>query len=95
MEFYRFVINCVKRRKRGKIKETHNTWWWNEQVKDAIDRKKKAFKLCCTNQSAESKNNYRKAKNDAKKVIAKATKQETEEEMNVLCTKPNDVLKFV
>ena len=59
-----------------------NTWWWNEQVKDAIDRKKKAFKLWCTNRSAENKNKYTKAR--TKKVIAKAMKQEAEEEINVL-----------
>ena len=43
----------------------------------------------------ESKNNYRKARNETKKVIAKAMKQEAEEEMNAPCTKPNDVFKFV
>ena len=72
-----------------------NTWWWNEQVGDAIDRKNKAFKLWCTNRSMESKNKYRKARNETKKVIAKAVKQEAEEVMSVLCTKPNDVFKFV
>ena len=51
--------------------------------------------LWCTNRSAESKNHYRKARNETKKVIAKHMKQEAEEEMNVLCTKPNDVFKFV
>ena len=40
-----------------------NTWWWSEQVKDAIDRKKKAFKLWCTNRSMECKINYGKARN--------------------------------
>ena len=82
----------------GKTKATGsrgNTWWWNEQVKDAIDRKKKAFKLWCTNRSAECKNSNRKARNETKKVIAKAMKQEAEEEMNVLCTKPNDFFRFV
>ena len=72
-----------------------NTWWWNEQVKDAINREKKAFKLWYTNRSAENNNKYRKARNETKKVIAKAMRQEAEEEMNVLCTKPNDVFKFV
>ena len=56
---------------------------------------KKAFKLWCTNRSAENKNKYRKARNETKKVIAKAMRQEAEKEMNVLCTKPNDVFKFV
>ena len=58
-----------------------------------IDRKKKVFKLWCTNRSMESKINYRKARNETKKVISRAMKQEAEEEMNVLCTKPNDLFK--
>ena len=82
---------CGKTKARG---DRGNTWWWNEQVKDAIDQKKKAFKLWCTNRSAENKNKYRKARNKTKKVIAKAMRQEAKE-MNVLCTKPNDVFKFV
>ena len=32
-----------------------NTWWWNKQVKDAKDWKKKAFKLWYTNRFAERK----------------------------------------
>ena len=62
---------CEKTKARG---SRGNTWWWNEQVNDAIDRKKKAFKLWCMNGPAESKNNYRKARNETKKVIAKAMK---------------------
>ena len=53
------------------------------------------FTTSVTNRSAENKNKYRKARNETKKVIAKAMRQEAEEEMNVLCTKPNDVFKFV
>ena len=79
---------CGKTKARG---DRGNTWWWNEQVKDAIDRKKKAFKLWCTNRSEENK--YRKARNETKKVIAKTMRQEAEEGM--LCTEPNDVFKFV
>ena len=33
--------------------------------------------------------------NELEKVIAKTMKQEAEEEMSVLCTKPNDVFQFV
>ena len=81
-------------RKGASEERSRNLWWWNEQVKDAIDRKKTAFKLWYTNRSVESKNNYyRTARNETKRVIAKVMKQEAEE-MNVLCTKPNDVFKF-
>ena len=72
-----------------------NTWWWNEQVKEAIDRKKKAFKTWCKNRSAKNKSNYRKARNRTRKVVAKAMKQAAEEEMKVLYNKSNDVFKLV
>ena len=37
---------CDELRGKTKARESRgNTWWWNEQVKDAIDRKKKVFKL--------------------------------------------------
>ena len=72
-----------------------NTWWWNKQVKEAIDRKKKAFKTWCKNRSAENKSNYRKARNRTRKVVAKAMKQAAEEEMKVLYNKSNDVFKLV
>ena len=72
-----------------------NTWWWNEQVKEAINRKKKAFNTWCKNRSPENKNNYRKARNQTKEVVAKAMKQAAEEEMKVLCDRPNEVFKLV
>ena len=72
-----------------------NTWWWNEQVKEVIHRKKKAFKTWCKNRSAENKSNYRKARNRTKKVVAKAMKQVAEEYMKVLYNKSNDVFKLV
>ena len=43
---------CGKTKARG---DRGNTWWWNEQVKDAIDRKKKALKSRCTNRYAQNK----------------------------------------
>ena len=72
-----------------------NTWWWNKLVKEAIDRKKKAFKTWCKNRSAENKSNYRKARNRTKKVVAKAMKQAAEEEMKVLYYKSNDIFELV
>ena len=72
-----------------------NTWWWNKQVKEAIDRKKKAFTTWCKNRSAENESNYRKARNRRRKVVAKAIKQAAEEEMKVLYNKSNDVFKLV
>ena len=61
----------------------------------ALDRKKKAFNTWCKNRSPENKNNHRKVRNQTKKVVAKAIKRTAEEEMKVLCDKPNDVFKLV
>ena len=85
---------CEERRKKGRRDQGNTWWWWNEQVKEAIDRKKKAFKTWCKNRSAENKSNYRKARNRTRKVIAKAMKQAAEE-MKVLYNKANDVFKLV
>ena len=59
---------CAKTKGR---RDQENTWWWNEQVKEAIDRKKKAFKTWCKNRSAENKSNYRKARNRQRKWLQK------------------------
>ena len=40
-------------------------------------------------------NNYRKARNQTTKVVAKTMKLATEVEMKVLCDKPNEVFKLV
>ena len=83
----------MERRKGEEIRETHGGGMSN--VKEAIDRKKKAFKTWCKNRSAENKSNYRKARNRTKKLVAKAMKQSAEKEIKVLYNKSNDVFKLV
>ena len=74
-----------------------NTWWWNEQVTKAINRKKKHLIRGTRITHRKIKNNYRKARNQTKKVVAKAMQKvaKVEEEMKVLCDKPNKVFKLV
>ena len=82
----------------GKIKgrrDRGNTWWWNEEVKDAIKIKKKAFSEWCKNRSEENKDSYKKQKNRTKKVVATAMKKEAERELEGLCGKPNNVFRLV
>ena len=83
---------CVKKNVR---KNGENKWWGNEEVRNAIARKKEAFKTFCKTGLEEHKISYWKMKNQTKKVIAKAMNTEAEKEMEELCNKPNKIFKFV
>ena len=83
---------CEKKKVRKNI---GNKWWWNEVVRNAIARKKEAFKTFCITGLEEHKIFYRKMRNQTKKVIAKAMKREAEKEMEELREKPNKIFKFL
>ena len=40
--------------KRGR-RSKGDTWWWNEEVKEAVSRKKEAHKAMCQNITEENK----------------------------------------
>ena len=88
-------MSYVGRRKSEKMEEIK--WWWNEKMRNAIARKKKAFKTFCKTGLEEHKIFYKKMRNQTKKVIAKAIKTEAEKEMEELREKPNPnkIFKFV
>ena len=47
--------------KRGR-RSKGNTWWWNEEVKEAVSRKK-AHKAMCQNSTVENMRRYKRMKN--------------------------------
>ena len=51
--------------------------------------------MLCKNNQRKIKVIYRRAKNQATKVVAKTMKYEAEKKMNVLSNKSNDALKIV
>ena len=53
----------TKRGRRGK----GDTWWWNEEVKEAVSRRKDAQKAMCWNSTEENNRRYESMKNKAKK----------------------------
>jgi len=63
-------------------------------VKDAIARKKKAYKDMCKLGSEENKLKYRKTRSETKKPVARAMRREAEKETKELCKKPNNVFKL-
>ena len=81
-------------KKKGR-RDRGDTWWWNEEVKEAIADKKVAFKELCKNRTEENKVRYVRMRNRAKRVVAKAMKEEAVQELKELDKSPNEVFKFV
>ena len=46
-----------------------DTWWSNEEVKEAVSRKKDAHKAMCQNSTEGNKRRYKSMKNKAKKAF--------------------------
>ena len=57
-------------KKRGRRSEG-DTWWWNEEVKDAISLKKEAHKAMCQNSTQENKR-HKSMTNKANKAVSKS-----------------------
>ena len=58
------------RRNRGDI------WWWNEEVKNIIARKKVTYKELCRFPSEQNKAKYKRIRNQTRKIIATAMRME-------------------
>ncbi|XP_063846034.1 craniofacial development protein 2-like [Scylla paramamosain] len=56
----------------GKPKEEKDTWWWNDEVQAAIKDKKLALKQMKDIENDTTKENYRQAKKQAKRAVARA-----------------------
>ena len=51
----------VCRKKRWRINKG-DTWWWSEEVKEAVSRKKNAHNAMCQNNSEENKRRHKSMK---------------------------------
>ncbi|XP_068674313.1 uncharacterized protein [Montipora foliosa] len=81
-------------KKKGRT-DQGDTWCWNEDVKEAIPRKKDAHKEMCKSGTEANKARYKNMKNRAKKVVAKAMKETAERELRGLSEHPNKVFELV
>ena len=61
--------NIVGKTRRGKQRQKE-TWWWNEEVQEALKTKKKAFKILQNTNSMEDLETYRTAKRAAKRAVS-------------------------
>eukprot|EP00795_Rhopilema_esculentum_P005427 gene5427-600_t len=57
-------------------------WWWNQDVRGAITKKKESFRKWKKQPSDENKSCYTKDKKEAKKVVARTIKKEAEKELD-------------
>ena len=61
-----------------KRKSKDDSWWWNEEVKEAVSRKKDAHKVKCQNNTEENKRMYKSMKNKAKKAVSRSMREKAE-----------------
>ena len=67
------IVCCklvMKYEERRKVENHEDTRWWIEEMKEATQQKKMAFKKMCKNRSEENKAKYENIKNRTKKVVA-------------------------
>ena len=77
---------CGKKKSR---RDREDMWWWNEEVKDTIARKKVAFKELCRFPSEENKTKYKRIKNETRKIVARAMRMEANQVLNNLLLAPS------
>ena len=53
-----------------------DAWWWNEEVKAAVTRKKNTHKATCQNNTEENKRRYKSMKN---KAVSKVMREKAED----------------
>ena len=85
-------MKCVER-SLGEIEEAY--WWRNEGVKDTIARKKVAFKGLCRFPSDENKTQYKRIRNQTRKIVARAMRMKANHELNNLYQNSNSVFYFL
>jgi hypothetical protein len=76
--------------------EPKDTWWWNDDVKNAINEKIKCYKCLHHNRSDENIQKYKETRINAKKVVSESRGQTYTELYRKLDTKEseNDVYKM-
>jgi hypothetical protein len=81
---------------RGNKREPKDTWWWNDEVQNAINEKKECYKRLYHNKSDKNIEKYKEDRRNAKKAVSEAKGQAYTELYQKLDTNEdeNDVYKM-
>jgi dipeptidase len=60
---------------RGNKREPKDTWWWNDDVQNTINEKKKCYKRLHHNKSDENIQKYKEARRNTKKTVSEVRGQ--------------------
>ena len=61
------------------LRRKGDLWWWNEEVKESVSRKKDASNVMLRNSTEENKRRYKGMISKAKKAVLKAMREKAEE----------------
>ncbi|KAK3572619.1 hypothetical protein QTP86_001120 [Hemibagrus guttatus] len=67
----------------GRRKEDKETWWWNEEVQDSIQRKRLAKKKWDMNRTEENRQEYKELQRRVKREVSKAKQKAYDELYNL------------
>ena len=81
--------------KKKSRRDQGDMWWWNEEVKNTIGRKKVAFKELCRFPSEQNKTQYKRLRNQTGKTVARAMRMEANQGLNNLYQNSNNVFYFL
>ena len=79
---------CGKKKSR---RDQGDMWWWNEEVKDTITRKRAVFRELCRFPSEQNKTQYKLIRKQTRKIVARAMRMEANQELNNLFQNSNSV----
>ena len=69
---------CAKKKSR---RDRGDMWWWNQEVKNTVARKKVAFIELCRFPSEENMTQYKCIRNQTRKIVARAMRMEANQEL--------------
>ena len=58
--------------KKSERRSKGDAWWWNDEMKEAVSRKKESHMAMCHNSIEENKRRYKSLINKANKAVSKA-----------------------